>query len=472
MHEAVGSDAASVASRLLAFYRDPVRHRPRLTHGHETFAGGHHVLRFAQGKFPHGILRDLTRAQRDEVRAAARAFIRQVCFWEGATHYQVLCVPPGARREVVKEHYHLLMALIHPDRAEHETSGVSGDERDPWPQGCAQRVNRAYEVLSAANLRHGYDAGLDKAVPPGHTVEFAGAGAGAARGARQRIGSAGVVKPVFVVTGVIATLFFLQLWWVSDVPGEHSILERAFPIQASAQWMRDALSAAQPPKFLTMMTGATRDDRTAAPPADEPSREAPRAPALSKWDRDPVPVPRETAPAASATTPESPPQLAQAPARTEPATRGDPPAPAQVPVPAATPAAVAVTPGTPAPAARIRSEDIEILVARLVNFYEAGDLERVMALLDAREAGVWRTLQTRNMFGDFFRATSRRRLRLNNLSWQIVSGEARAKGDATLQVEHFDGSGPTERRIEVEIDLAVRDGQLRIARLLLFPNVP
>ena len=472
MHEAVGSDAASVASRLVAFYRDPVRHRPRLTHGHETFAGGHHVLRFAQGKFPHGIVRDLTRAQRDEVRAAARAFIRQVCFWEDATHYQVLCVPPGARREVVKENYHLLMALIHPDRAEHEASGVSGDERDPWPQGCAQRVNRAYEVLSAATLRHEYDAGLDKAVPSNHTVEFAGAGAGAAaaRAGRHRIGSAGVVKPVFVVTGVIASLFFLQLWWVSDVPGEHSILERAFPIQASAQWMRDALSAAQPPKFLTMMTGATRDDRTAAAPADEPSRDASRAAPVSKFDRDPVAAPRETAQAA-ATTPELPPQLAQAPARPEPAPRGDPPAPAQAPAPAATPA-VAVTPGTPAPAPRIRSEDIEILVARLVNFYEAGDLERVMALLDAREAGVWRTLQARNMFADFFRATSRRRLRLNNLSWQIVSGEARVKGDATLQLEHFDGSGPTERRIEVEMDLAVRDGQLRIARLVLFPNVP
>ena len=151
MHEA---GAAVVAAQLLAFYREPVRYRPRLTHGREPFAGGLLVFRFAQGRFPQSLLRELPPARREDVREAALFFIRQVCLWDGASHYQVLCLSPGAHRETVKEHYHGLMALIHPDRQE---GGAPH-----WPSECAQRVNKAYEVLTDDARRREYDAGLRK----------------------------------------------------------------------------------------------------------------------------------------------------------------------------------------------------------------------------------------------------------------------------------------------------------------------
>src|ERR1700694_113072 len=145
MHEAVGAGAASVASRLLAFYREPVRFRPRFIHGQESLAGGDHILKFAHGKFSPCVLRDFSNQERARLRAAAIAFIRQVCFWEGATHYQLLCVSADAKRDAIKEHYRLLMALIHPDRQDPAV--------EPWPTGCAQRVNRAYAVLCDEGLR-------------------------------------------------------------------------------------------------------------------------------------------------------------------------------------------------------------------------------------------------------------------------------------------------------------------------------
>ncbi|MCM2329108.1 MAG: J domain-containing protein, partial [Lysobacter sp.] len=133
-------DASHTASQLLAFHAEPVRYRPRLTHGRESFPGGGHVFRFAQGKFPAGILRELSTQERERLQEAASFFVRQVCFWEDATHYQMLCVAPDSRLAAIRESYHGLMALIHPDRQ------ADGEER--WPAECAQRVNKAWAVLS------------------------------------------------------------------------------------------------------------------------------------------------------------------------------------------------------------------------------------------------------------------------------------------------------------------------------------
>src|SRR5258706_14367944 len=138
MREAPDAGAAPVAAVLLEFLKEPASLRPAFIHGQRALPQGDHVLRFAQGRFPHGLMRDLAAPQRDALREAANAFIRQVCLRDEATHYQVLCVPEDARAEVVKENYHLLMALIHPDR----------QDAGRWPKGAAQRVNGAYEVLS------------------------------------------------------------------------------------------------------------------------------------------------------------------------------------------------------------------------------------------------------------------------------------------------------------------------------------
>src|SRR5436190_22868426 len=99
------ASAASVAVELLAFHREPALHRPRYLHGQQPLPSGDIVLRLALGRFPNGWARDLPRAERQEVRTAALEFVRQVCLWDRATHYQLLCVPNDAARAAICENF-------------------------------------------------------------------------------------------------------------------------------------------------------------------------------------------------------------------------------------------------------------------------------------------------------------------------------------------------------------------------------
>ena len=49
---------------------------------------------------------------------------------------------------------------------------------------------------------------------------------------------------------------------------------------------------------------------------------------------------------------------------------------------------------------------------------------------------------------------------------------ARARGQATVEAEYVHGLPRLDRDIDVEVDIALRNGQARITRLSLFPNVP
>ena len=165
-----------------------------------------------------------------------------------------------------------------------------------------------------------------------------------------------------------------------------------------------------------------------------------------------------------------------APATTTPppiANREPPPAPvlrlAQAPAPTpVVPSAAAARSATGAPT----SEEIELLVARLVSLYEAGDADGLVGLFDPEALGFWKGLRTRGTYSDFFRATSQRRLRMNRLSWQTAAQTAQARGDANVIADYADGGGKLERRVDIEIDIGVRDGQARITRLSLFPVAP
>jgi hypothetical protein len=94
-----------------------------------------------------------------------------------------------------------------------------------------------------------------------------------------------------------------------------------------------------------------------------------------------------------------------------------------------------------------------------------------MSLLDSGDASFWQTARTRQAYYDFFRSTRQRKLRVNNLAWQTAEKSAQAKGQATVVAEYFDPPGTLERRVEMEMDIAVRDGMPKITRLSLFPDV-
>lgn len=482
MHEA---GAAVVAAQLLAFYREPVRHRPRLTHGREPFSGGLLVFRFAQGRFPQAMMRELSAAKRDSVREAALFFIRQVCLWEGASHYQVLCVPTSARRETIKEHYHGLMALIHPDRQD------PGDAH--WPAESAQRVNKAYEVLSDDARRREYDAGLHKSTVGSATLEDSLMAAppppspGAfhkPRGTRL----ARMRKPVLFISLAVSALFFVQVWWAGEVPGEYSAIPSAAPFEMSLRWMREAYSSGQktrpqasgesvpakrepdedkPPgtSFLTplwrALAGGTVEPRRAA--AGEEGAQVAASASMSM-----VPAAQRRGAELAA--------IDTAPARRTPAERAPPTrAPDRVgqkAPPAADGEAPAPQASTDREAAQgtLTAIDMETMVARVVTYYEAGDVNKLLGLYDASSVGLWEALNLRNDFEEFFRSTRTRRLRLQGVSWDTDSPTARVKGAAQLVAEYNDETGRVERQVSLEMDIVSRGGQPRIARLSLFPH--
>lgn len=460
--------AASVAAQLLAFYREPALRRPPYLHGETPMPDGQVVLRLALGRIPQAWLADLDPRDRAEAGEAARAFVRQVCLWERATHYQVLCLGPEARREAIRECYHLLIALIHPDRQGAADSG--------WPNDCAQRANQAHAVLGDPAERARYDEQLDRAAD-GMSLEASARRAQASeapgRPRKRRSAPVAIARGFMLVTGVVAALFVVQAWWVGGAAPQYSLLESAMP--TSARWVREVLP--DPPRFLGVAAGHFDVE------ALEPLREPKRIAAVGTWIpmQKPAPEPVAAPVAVVATAGESRPAPAIAVSRpVEPTLRlaqGTSlavarPAPQRLAQaqPQAQPAQPQGTrPAAAAPASPSRDQ-VEGLVALLVSYYDAGDADRLVDLYDPGRLGFWSGMRTRNAYADFFGATRERRLRMERLTWQANGASAQARGEATVVADFLDGRPRIERRVPVEIDIGLRDGQARITRLLLFPS--
>ena len=400
-----------------------------------------HAFKFAQGKFPPRLAHELTAHEREKLRREAVAFIREVCFRRDAIHYQLLNVPSDARREAVKESYHLLMALVHPDRAE--------SAREAWPADWAQRANRAYAVLADDDARASYDKGLrafDAPLPsPRPAVRRRTRKAATFR---RRLANA------VMAMGTLAAIVIAIAW--IDLSDEH------FPF-AMPPGGRDLAMRSERPRFLGTSVVAARDNiQDVLPAASMPQNDKLLAPL---WRAPVSSAAVESQPARRAAPREA--AEAQLPprAREAPAAAAAPPQPngdlAQATI--AVPSIVE---------ARLTSGQIEILVARLIGYYEAGETDNLMALLDAKESGFLQTARTRQAYLDFFRATRERRLRVKNLDWQTASASARAQGQATVEAEYVDASGSLARDIDVEMEIALRNGEARITRLSLYPNAP
>ncbi|HSS28653.1 MAG TPA: J domain-containing protein, partial [Usitatibacter sp.] len=242
MSRAQGSGAAALVPLLLAFLREPARERPRYTAGREAIEGGDHVMRFAQGRFPPQVVAKTSPAERIELREAALAFIRQVCLWDNATHYQVLCVRPGARREEVKENYHLLMGLLHPDRRDADSVA--------WPQDAPQRVNHAYATLVDEEKRREYDATLGQM----QAAHFAPAGieVPVRRRTRTRRWSRGIAAFAMALAVVAVALFAMEMPRDDD--------ERESRLLGRWDASRSAGRPESSPRFITGSSGALSGD--------------------------------------------------------------------------------------------------------------------------------------------------------------------------------------------------------------------
>jgi curved DNA-binding protein CbpA len=439
-------EAAAVADRLKAFAADPSGATQRFLLGLEPLPAGGCVLRFAQGRFPAALC--LTAADERELRAAAGRFVHRVCLADRADHYQVLCSPRDAPYEAIKENYHLLMALLHPDRQEHAA--------DPWPDACAQRVNLAYATLGDEAMRREYDA----LIRAGRPAPRARMGQGLRTG-RARVNEIRFAKTLIAVSAVAAALLAVAL-----IVDDAEYRDRSLLHASLARLGASPVPGSEHPRYVraTAMAQPQRASDAVNPEdADTFSFLRPIMRALVPEAPKPVSAvpPIETIPAP--TRQQAAPMLRMAPSVTT--------------VPVAQSAQAAAPTGDappPKPAAResmdtLRpsNQDIESLVVALITYYEAGDADRLVALVDG---GYWRTAQMHRAYADFFRATRARSLRVERLTWNREEGAAKAKGEAMLVAEYFDQTAPVQRRVDVEMDIAMREGRARITRLALFPE--
>ena len=169
-------DWSSLLPALLDFERSPGRYRVVLREPRPLFEHTLAVLQLAVGRSVDG-LADLAHepAQTDELKRAARFFVRTVLLRPGVDHYTLLGLAPGCEADELREHYRLMIRLTHPDFA------AGSDEA--WPADAATRINQANDVLSSFERRSDYNAALASAQP---VAAAAGAAAASAKVAQKK----------------------------------------------------------------------------------------------------------------------------------------------------------------------------------------------------------------------------------------------------------------------------------------------
>jgi curved DNA-binding protein CbpA len=358
--------------------------------------------------------------------------------------------------EGIKENYHLLMALLHPDRR--EGAGKA------WPDACAQRVNLAYDALGGERARREYDVRLRSVQRPSRAP------------ARGPVNEMRFAKAVLGVGAVMVALIAATLLVDDDEWSDRSVLQASL-----ARWRTQPMAGSERPRYVSAGAASSARARDAVYDAPEPF--ALLKPILDLFRSDEAkawaPTPAlEAATSASAESANALPLAAvaepvlvaqAAPERIAPAPQ---PAASNTPFPpvaAAKASSPVVAAAKSTETSRTTNREIEDLVVKLVDSYQAGDTERLVGLLEP-DAGFWRTVQMRNAYSDFFRATRARRLRIENLAWSVQPSGAQAKGEATIVAEYPGEAAAVERRVPMELDLVMREGEARIRRISLYPG--
>jgi hypothetical protein len=150
---------ARLHAALLDFQRrfgkgDTGPHAPTL-----LFSAIPQILLIAAGKPQPG----LSGRDEDELKRAACLFVRTALLHPQADHYALLGVAATADTATIKEHYRLLMRLVHPDFT--ISSPGAG-----WPADAAARLNLAYQALaSQANVPRDGETDRDARTSPALT---------------------------------------------------------------------------------------------------------------------------------------------------------------------------------------------------------------------------------------------------------------------------------------------------------------
>lgn len=149
----------SLLPALLDFERTPGRFPVALREPRPLFAHMGSVVLLAAGRPVPGM--PAAAPMEQELRRAARFFVRTVMLRPGTDPFTLLGLQPDFEPAQLREHYRLMMRLTHPD------FGAAGER---WPADAATRVNQARQLLASPETRAGCAAAL---LAPAHLLPAA-----------------------------------------------------------------------------------------------------------------------------------------------------------------------------------------------------------------------------------------------------------------------------------------------------------
>ncbi len=488
------------------FYRAPHRFAQLRDPAHPLPAGVTELLAAgAQALAPEHIAGTAARlgSNPQELQDALLFFIRQAMLEAGGDHYRTLGVPRDADTALIRQHYHYLIRLFHPDR----------DQQDEgWDTPYATAVNDAWNVLRNPQKRAAYDAGLAQAAERVETAASVPAVAPAAvssrrapRSHRARASGAGHWKASGRLgLAVLACLALALAWLTLRQPAQPALRVTAPAALASTEASGRAASAPDaatagtrpaPDDAAARGTDPARQRADAAPESDAAIEARIRArmqqatlavlgPERARASSRPVSeTPKtEVVVADDEIAPEAmPPAAGPAPDAREPSAPEAPGEPAAVTVPVPVPrqadvASAAIAPADPQPPAgrarlatappvpqapealpALTDADRASVLRELAASYAAGDARRFAALFaeHAETTDATGRSAIEALYREFFARPESRQMRFKNMRWR-ADGPHRSRGEGKVELatRPLDGDdearGVLKLRVEVE----------------------
>lgn len=423
----------------------------------------------------------------DEAQRAALFFVQHVLLAEGADFYRVLGLRRGAESDEIKDHYHLLIRILHPDRS--RWLGIDCE-------GLASRINIAHQTLSEPAKRLAYDRQLNRApvfpepevvapvrvVPKAKAVRRQGVlealvgmlPLGVQRNFAQSVLGLAAFFGVLLVAGA----YFSRPAAVARTPSEDRVAVHSGDA-ARAQVMNDGKGA---PAGAVASAGVPSQAHEPGAGAGAPPAALREAAAVQHAAAAPPAVSKPPAPApASAMT------AAPAVAVAEPAGSAPPapevralppasPAPAVVNAPiAAAGVAAAVDPEAARAAdelvrtatlAGIQPDEARAVALRFADAYRKGQIEPFLKLFSADARSPSGGLaEIRNDYAALFRDSQARSIELADFRWSFNGAGAQGECAYSIRVRKHGAASDEEYSGRLRFELVKLNGDVRIRGL-------
>jgi curved DNA-binding protein CbpA len=448
--DSVGLHSALEAA-LLDYQRSPGRYRLAARQPRVLFAAIKEVLQIASGRSIDG---SETARPDAALQQAAGFFIRSACLHPGADHYALLGLEQQADAAAVKDHYRLMMRLLHPDFARSWPGA-------PWPEDAAARVNLAYEVLSSELQRRAYDDRVRRRAPqrPART-ESQPAALRTTPAELQRPNPRGRLKQLAILFGAVGTLVLLAVLFAGGSAVENLVQRsRGLPLSRAGA-VPEGDQSADVPGHAARAVSSRREAKASM--ARSPSPPASVAPAPANVSAAVAVETKPRSQPAPLVAQVAPPPVVNPEAIAAPSTSASRPAAASAPM----------APRAPAPSAATGSltiADAHPLLSVLLQHMESGWSDRMLSMLD-RDARASAGAQSLVARYDAL-VDGARPVKLSGIKFRSEPRDGRllVTGRVLIQVRDQPAGTPA-KELALQAEFASREGTVVMTRLSTAPE--